>query len=203
MVGTKRAADEEATGPTTRSAKTAKTAPTGRGGRKGGKRGPKTNLAASAFKARAMPLHVNITHTPPPLPDAAEEGEDATAVATVDPGFIGAVTLVPDTFATGSYGWKGSKRLTIELQNVESAEGEKEKVHVMLTINATVMGSKGAKEEGVEEGADEHVENGAEAKEENGAELKAENGLENKDENGAEENNVEADITEAAQETAA
>lgn len=82
-------------------------------------------MAASAFKSRALPLHVNLTHTPPAVPD------DTTAnVASADPGFIGTTTLVPSTFATGSYGWKGNKRLTIELQN---AEGEKEKVHVMLT----------------------------------------------------------------------
>jgi len=191
MVGTKRAAEDEAAGPTTRSAKAPKTdsAGTPKAGRKGGKRGPKVNMAASAFKTRAMPLHINITHTPPALADAGAgadgEQEVTTTVASIDPGFIGTTTLVPSTFATGSYGWKGSKRLTIELQNAEGAEGEKEKVHVMLTINATVMGSKSAKEEGGEEvKEDEAVENGAEAKEENGAE----------------EHAIEADITEAAQE---
>ncbi|KAI0933507.1 hypothetical protein AcV5_005635 [Taiwanofungus camphoratus] len=186
MVGTKRAAEEGA-GPTTRSAKAPKTDKlSSPATRKGGKKGPKATMATSAFKVRAMPLHVNVTHTPPAISDDAE----TTAVASTDPGFIGTTTLVPSSFATGSYGWKGSKRLTVELQNADGAEGEKEKVHVMLTINATVMGSKGAKEgedEG-EEAKEEGPENGAEAKEE-----QAENGLE--------ERAIEADITEAAQET--
>jgi len=68
----------------------------------------------------------------------------------VDPGLIGAITLVPSNFTTGSYGWKGNKRISIELQNSETKEPEK--VHVMITINATVMGSKDAKEEGEENG---------------------------------------------------
>ena len=92
-----------------------------------------TTMAASQFKNRAMPLHINITHTPPALPDAAGEVKEAVSVASQDPGFIGTSTLVPSTFATGSYGWKCSKRVTIELQNADGAEGEKEKVHVMIT----------------------------------------------------------------------
>ncbi|KAI8999095.1 hypothetical protein BD414DRAFT_476968 [Trametes punicea] len=168
----KRAAEDDgATGPTTRSAKAPKTeqpSPAkGRGGGRG-RKGPKTNIAASAFKARALPLHVNITHTPPVLAD-----DGTITLASADPGFIGTTTLVPSTFATGSYGWKGSKRLTIELQNPEG-DDEKEKVHVMLTINATVMGSKGAKEEAEAEGEadaegetkEEGGEEGAEAAEE-------------------------------------
>ncbi|OSD02051.1 hypothetical protein PYCCODRAFT_1435730 [Trametes coccinea BRFM310] len=131
----KRAADdgEGASGPTTRSSKAPKTeqaspARGGRGGR-GRRGGPRANLAASAFKARALPLHVNFTHTPPVLAD------DGTAsLAAADPGFIGTTALVPTTFATGSYGWKGTKRVTLELQNPdEGAEGEKEKVHVMIS----------------------------------------------------------------------
>ncbi len=58
--------------------------------------------------------------------------DDTVSLASTDPGFLGTSTLLPSTFATGSYGWKGSKRLTIELQNPEGGE-EKEKVHVMLT----------------------------------------------------------------------
>ena len=85
-----------------------------------------TNLAASEFKARALPLHVNLTHTPPVIPD--DETDNATSA---DPGFIGTTALVPAVFSTGSYGWKGNKRITIELENRET--GEKEKVHVMLT----------------------------------------------------------------------
>ena len=53
------------------------------------------------------------------------------SLASTDPGFIGTSTLVPSTFATGSYGWKGNKRFTVELENPEG--GEKEKVHVMIT----------------------------------------------------------------------
>lgn len=71
-------------------------------------------------------MHVNFTHTPPAIPDS--ETVNATSA---DPGFIGTTALVPTVFNTGSYGWKGNKRVTIELQNGES--GEKEKVHVMLT----------------------------------------------------------------------
>lgn len=83
------------------------------------------NIGATAFKAKALPLHINITHTPP----AATEG--TTEVAQTDPGFLGSSTLIPTSFNTGSYGWKGNKRLTVELENSES--GEKEKVQVMLT----------------------------------------------------------------------
>ncbi|KAI0713596.1 hypothetical protein C8Q76DRAFT_731862 [Earliella scabrosa] len=150
----KRAAEEDGAGPTTRSAKAPKTESSpkaARGGR--GKKGPKANLAASAFKSRALPLHINITHTPPVLAD-----DGSVSLASTDPGFIGASTLVPSTFATGSYGWKGSKRFTVELDNPNG--DEKEKVHVILTLNATVIGSKGAKEG--EEDAEEPAEGAAE-----------------------------------------
>ncbi|EJF62700.1 hypothetical protein DICSQDRAFT_57734, partial [Dichomitus squalens LYAD-421 SS1] len=165
----KRAAEDDGAGPTTRSAKAPKTDKTdtspkaARGGR-GGKKGLKANLAASAFKARALPIHVNITHTPPVL---ADRDEGTVTLAATDPGFIGTAALVPSTFATGSYGWKGSKRFTVELENPDGGE-EKEKVHVMLTINATVIGSKGAKEgeDGAE--ADEAAAEQKEAKETNG-----------------------------------
>ena len=83
-------------------------------------------MPSSTFKSRALPLHVNVTHTPPVI-----GGDDTKDVAQIDPGFIGSTTLVPSSFKTGSYGWKGSKRVTVELQNSES--GEKEKVQVMLT----------------------------------------------------------------------
>ena len=83
-------------------------------------------MGANAFKSRALPLHVNVTHTPPVIAD-----DDTQNVAQVDSGFIGSTTLVPSSFNTGSYGWKGNKRITVELQNSES--GEKEKVQVMLT----------------------------------------------------------------------
>jgi hypothetical protein len=85
-------------------------------------------IPPTTFKATALPLHVNVTHTPPTIADSDKEAESTT---TVDPGFIGNLTLVPSSFSTGSYGWKGSKRITVELQNSE--EDVKEKVQVMLT----------------------------------------------------------------------
>ena len=56
--------------------------------------------------------------------------DDGTvSVASTDPGFVGSTTLTATSFSTGSYGWKGQKRLTIE---VDGENGEKEKVQVML-----------------------------------------------------------------------
>lgn len=115
--------------------------------KKGGnanKKVPKT----SDFKASAMPLHINVTHTPPamaekPSSKAGDKDEkDVVSASHADPGSLGSLTLVPSVFTTGSYGWKGSKRIQVELMNSES--GKKEKVQVQLTINATVLGSKGA-----------------------------------------------------------
>lgn len=83
-------------------------------------------LPASTFKAKALPIHVNLTHTPPSIPDA-----DTVPAATEDPGFLGSLSLLPSSFNTGSYGWKGNKRFSIELSNPEGEE--KEKVTVMLT----------------------------------------------------------------------
>ena len=58
--------------------------------------------------------------------------DDGTvSVASADPGFVGTTTLLPGTFATGSYGWKGNKRFTVEIDNPDGSG--KEKVHVMLT----------------------------------------------------------------------
>ncbi|KAG6865663.1 hypothetical protein C0991_000433 [Blastosporella zonata] len=70
----------------------------------------------------------------------ADPETEAVSVDSFDIGFIGNLTLVPSTFSTGSFGWKGSKRITVELQDSEGEE--KEKVQVMLSINATVIGSK-------------------------------------------------------------
>ncbi|KAJ3868675.1 hypothetical protein EV359DRAFT_70443 [Lentinula novae-zelandiae] len=159
--GTKRAADES--GPTTRSAKSAKTDETSTASKtkKGGnKKSPaKAVLPASQFKAKALPLHVNVTHTPP------SAGDDDTVPSTsADPGQLGSLTLVPSSFNTGSYGWKGSKRLTVELEN---DTGTKEKVQVMLTINATVLNSKNAPSE---EEKDEAKDTNGEAAKEKGEE---------------------------------
>ncbi|KAI0082867.1 hypothetical protein K474DRAFT_1584933, partial [Panus rudis PR-1116 ss-1] len=132
----------------------------------------KTSLGATSFKARALPLHVNITHTPPAIPD-----DETVNSTSADPGFIGTTSLVPTTFNTGSYGWKGNKRVTIE---IDGDDGQKEKVHVMLTINATVMGSKNAKDEAdepdKEESAETHAEDekAVEAQVDAGAEEKGE-----------------------------
>ncbi|KAG1865269.1 hypothetical protein F4604DRAFT_995919 [Suillus subluteus] len=142
MAGRKRAAEESATEKReTRSAKVPRTE--GRKSAKGtGRKGAarlKTGMGATAFKSRAQPLHVNISHTRPPAD-----------VESTDPGFVEAIELASSSFSTGSFGWKGSKRITVNLPKLEGEE-EDEKVHVMLTINATVIGSKGAKED-VEEG---------------------------------------------------
>jgi len=136
MAGTKRSSD--GTAATTRSAKVAKKDDgTGSKG-KGGKKGLKTNIAASAFLAKALPITVNITNTPPPITD-----ENNVSTTSADPGYIGGVKCLPSHFSTGSYGWKGGKRITIEVPN---EAGELEKVQVQVTINATVLGSKNAPE---------------------------------------------------------
>ncbi|KAI0792785.1 hypothetical protein C8Q75DRAFT_731380 [Abortiporus biennis] len=135
----KRPAEDEHAGPTTRASKAAKT----EGGPKAkpASKGHHGKKATSSFLAHALPLHVNITHTPPSVPPEGEQGTEKSA----DPGFIGTTTLLPSTFSTGSYGWKGgNKRITVELLDNES--GKTEKVSVMLTINAVVMGSKNAPE---------------------------------------------------------
>ncbi|KAL5528916.1 hypothetical protein ACEPAG_4890 [Sanghuangporus baumii] len=147
MAGTKRSAPESEPRET-RSAKNPKntespksSAKNGKGSAKGGKKGARASLAPSAFKSKALPLHVNFTHTPPAIAD-----DDKTVPSTAaDPGAIGSVTLIPTEFSTGSYGWKGSKRVTIEIPNPDG--GDSEKVHVMISINATVVGSKNVKEE--------------------------------------------------------
>jgi hypothetical protein len=84
-------------------------------------------IPASAFKAHAVPLHVTVTDTPPTVRD---DESDSASPAPVDPGFLGAVALQPCTFTTGSYGWKGSRRLAIDI--VDPISGEKNKVQVML-----------------------------------------------------------------------
>ncbi|KAJ7041210.1 hypothetical protein C8F04DRAFT_1303930 [Mycena alexandri] len=129
MPGTKRGAED---GPKTRASKVAKTdkvSPASKGKKGGAKKASKA-IPTSAFKSKALPLHVNLTHTPPSIPDA---------------------DTVP---GAPRYGWKGNKRLAIELLNPEG--GDKEKVTVMLTINATVVGIKGAKkDDGDDEEKDE------------------------------------------------
>lgn len=148
--GTKRASDNDNSDVSTRATKVAKNsrAPLSSKARKGAKKTAKvrylfwsfigltyllvpfvrwhfqTAIPAATFMADSAPLHVNLTHTPPSIED------DPISSATADPGFIGNLTLVPSNFSTGSYGWKGSKRITVVLQNTDK---EAEKVQVMLT----------------------------------------------------------------------
>ncbi|KAK0185899.1 hypothetical protein F5146DRAFT_160480 [Armillaria mellea] len=148
MAGTKRASDDTS-GPTTRASKAAKTdngthATAAKGAKKGGKRGAKASLPASTFKSKALPLHINVTHTPPSIPD-----DESAPATSADPGFLATLSLLPTSFATGSYGWKGTKRFAVELPNPDGGD-EKEKVQVMLTVNAAVVGSKQAPGEDAE-----------------------------------------------------
>ncbi|KAF8919204.1 hypothetical protein CPB85DRAFT_1429830 [Mucidula mucida] len=146
-----RSADDS--GPTTRASKAAKTdngtSPATKG-KKGGKRGgvkvcafPSTKklmlkcagqLVGIQLQIKGLPLHVNITHTPPSIPD-----DESVPAASADPGFISSVALTAATFSTGSYGWKGTKRFAVELPG----DGD-EKETVQVILNATVMGSKQA-----------------------------------------------------------
>jgi len=191
--GRKRAASDDGTSP--RLAKTTKTST----GRAKGKTGPKvvlslpgnpsgpsssplkTNLSAKTFKSQALPLHISITHTPPPV---VEESGEKVPVESADPGFLVALSLQPSSFSTGTYGWKGSRRTTIEVDNPDT--GEKEKLQVQLTFNATVLGSKGkdgddgeAKEE--EEKKEEKEKKEEEKKEEEKKEEKGEEKTEEKE----------------------
>jgi len=154
MAGRKRAAPEDAT--TTRPAKTTKTS----AGRAKGRTGPKANLSAKTFKSQALPLYISITRTPPPV--AEESGEKAPAEPT-DPGFLAALSLQPTSFSTGTYGWKGSKRVTIEVDNPDSEE--KERLQVQLSFNATVLGSKGKNGDDEETKEEEEKKEGEEKEE--------------------------------------
>ncbi len=84
-------------------------------------------MPASTFKSKALPLHINVTHTPPSIPD-----DESAPATSADPGFLATFSLLPTSFATGSYGWKGTKRFAVELPNPDGGD-EKEKVQVMLT----------------------------------------------------------------------
>ncbi|KAG8705348.1 hypothetical protein FRC09_003021 [Ceratobasidium sp. 395] len=95
----------------------------------------KAALSPEDFKSKALPLHLNLTRTPPNL---AESTEESAEPSSSDPGFIASIAMQPSTFATGSYGWKGSRRITIPVGDSD------ETVTVMININATVAGSKDA-----------------------------------------------------------
>ncbi|KAF9531122.1 hypothetical protein CPB83DRAFT_849361 [Crepidotus variabilis] len=186
MAGTKRGAPTSSEGPskgakasrTTRSSDAPKSTSKkpASTSKKPASKAAKAALSSKDFKAKALPLHVNLTHTPPTIKNDSEIAEDGTELKTSDVpvtggdiGFIGNLTLVPSSFNTGSHGWKGSKRITVELQGGEvDGEGGQEKVQVQLTINATVLGSKPEKkttkfkkakdEEGEESAGDEDAE---------------------------------------------
>jgi hypothetical protein len=83
-------------------------------------------LTKEEFKAGALPLHINISHAPPPIDQPSAESQVE--------GFMGHVVLPPTVFSTQSYGWKGSKKLLVELENPNASK--KTKVWVQLTINA-------------------------------------------------------------------
>ncbi|KAF9239692.1 hypothetical protein BU15DRAFT_74547 [Melanogaster broomeanus] len=156
MAGKKRAAADlpSTEKRETRSSKVPKTE-SGRAAGKSGAKGTarlKTSMAASKFKSHAAPLHVNVTSTAPSVSEGQEPAEP------VDPGFLGGTVLAPSSFSTGSFGWKGSKRLVVELPKGEAEVGEK--VHVM--INATVIGSKDVHEEGEEQEGEQGAEGAAE-----------------------------------------
>lgn len=102
----------------------------------------KSPAFAEKFKSASLPLHFGISHTPPSV---EEEGSSTSASKEKDEGSLGHITALPTTFSTGTLGWKGSKRLTIELEVGE--DGKKEKVPVMISINATVLGSKPSPED--------------------------------------------------------
>ena len=85
-----------------------------------------TSISASTFKAKSLPLHVNITHTPPPI---TESNDDKVPASAADPGHITSASLLPSVFSTGSFGWKGNQRVTIEIEN---EKGEKEKLQVQI-----------------------------------------------------------------------
>ncbi|KAG8969482.1 hypothetical protein FRC03_002758 [Tulasnella sp. 419] len=108
------------------------------------KKATTTVLSAATFKEHALPLHIHVTHTPPTSTEPGSSS-DPTPKMSADPGHIASLTLVPTTFSTGSFGWKGSRRVEVELMNAES--GKKEKVMVMMSFNASVVGSKPAVEE--------------------------------------------------------
>src|SRR6267142_1363543 len=71
-------------------------------------------------------MHVTVTDTPPTARD-----DNCTSPDSVDQRILGTVALQPCTFTTRSYGWKGSRRLAIDI--ADPGSGEKNKVQVMLS----------------------------------------------------------------------
>ncbi|KAF9505813.1 hypothetical protein BS47DRAFT_1306112 [Hydnum rufescens UP504] len=113
-------------------------------------------LAPSKFKESAQPLHLHITHTPPSAGEKPEDGSTAEAAVATDAGHVASISIQPTDFSTGSYGWKGNRRVNVELTNPET--GHKETVAVMINVNATVVGSKSAKDPKADEAEAEEKE---------------------------------------------
>ncbi|EJU05684.1 hypothetical protein DACRYDRAFT_75009 [Dacryopinax primogenitus] len=132
------------------------------------KKGKKVRpMPSSAFKSAALPLHIHITHTPPTIdvPSSAEPSAQ-------DVGHIASITMLPCDFGTGSYGWKGQKRTVVQLMG---GEGDgKEKVQVMFSINAVVVGSKDAEADIIDEPPAEVEEAEADVEKDDAADAKAE-----------------------------
>jgi len=138
MAGTKRASTsgEKASPRSKRTKVEEATESKGSSSSKNGKKAEKKKLPdTKAFKASALPLHFNITHTP-----ATTLGDDKKDSDGKDSGSLGHLVILPTEFSTGSYGWKGSKKLEVALEG-----GSGEKVFVQISINATVVGSKPTK----------------------------------------------------------
>jgi len=85
----------------------------------------KAPLSGDEFQKKALPLHVSLSHTPPSIKNQDEE--------PIDIGHIDNLTLLPTSFKTGNCGWKGNKRIIVELQNGDTGPDGKEKVTVQLT----------------------------------------------------------------------
>jgi hypothetical protein len=75
-----------------------------------------------------MPLHVHLTHTPPSV------NKDDEGATIEDPGVIGNLTLVPSSFATGSYGWKGNKRIKVTIQGEDGVDSQAVQVQLTCVI---------------------------------------------------------------------
>jgi hypothetical protein len=81
--------------------------------------------------AKALPISANLTNTPPSVAD-----DESVPAASADPGFIGGVKCLPNQFTTGSYGWKGNRRVSIEVRN---EAGEMEKVTYLYNQNKELI----------------------------------------------------------------
>ncbi|KIO03971.1 hypothetical protein M404DRAFT_26593 [Pisolithus tinctorius Marx 270] len=161
MAGRKRSRTDDAPATEKRETRSSKVQKTegGRASGKGGAKGAarlKTGLTASAFKSRAAPIHLALSFNPFPGEGetvAVGEGEEQASILTT-------TTLTASSFSTGSFGWKGSKRIAIPLKApgvLWCCESRTSVANPSIRVNATVIGSKDVKES---------AEEGEEAKEE-------------------------------------